>query len=112
MNKGRFHDKMDIQAVESKLNDVTVTAIPMSSVGSKSYLHQNQKSGSSASQHYASNSKSAKNQSQQYLTYQQNQLIQSAIQLVQQQQLQRQQQQLLENGVSIANGKFHMILRR
>lgn len=104
MNKGRFYDEMDIQAVESKLNDVTVTAIPMSAL--KQHHHNN-----SASQHYnstsSSSSKSYKNQSNvntntKYLTqYQQNQLIQSAIQLVQQQQLQQQQRQLLENGVTI-----------
>ncbi|XP_031619019.1 probable serine/threonine-protein kinase yakA [Contarinia nasturtii] len=92
MNKGRFYDEMDIQAVESKLNDVTVTAIPMANVASKQqYGHHH--SNSNSSSHYGS-SKSNKNQNNQYLTYQQNQLIQSAIQLVQQQQqLQQHQQQ-------------------
>lgn len=41
MNKNRMIlDEMDIQAVESKLNDVTVTAIPMSSVTMKQQQQQ------------------------------------------------------------------------
>lgn len=87
MNKGRgIYDELDIsKAVESKLNDVTVTAIPMASKPKNSY-HQN--SAPSAA-HYSS-----KNQAnQQYLSYQQNQLIQSAIQMVQQQQQLQQRQQ-------------------
>lgn len=66
---------MDIQAVESKLNDVTVTAIPMSSV---------------KQQQAANNSKYA---STSHMSYAQQNLIQSAIQLAQQQQMQQQQQQ-------------------
>lgn len=96
MNKSRFYDEMDIQAVESKLNDVTVTAIPMSSVPqSKQQQYGHHRSNSNSSSHYQS-SKSQKNQSNQYLTYQQNQLIQSAIQMVQQQQLQQQRQRQQE----------------
>lgn len=71
--------EMDIQAVESKLNDVTVTAIPMSSVAANKQSNSNhQKYGTSAN----------------HMSYaQQQNLIQSAIQLAQQQQLQQQQQQ-------------------
>lgn len=109
MNKSRCYDKMDIQAVESKLNDVTVTAIPMSSVGSKSYHHQNQKS-TSAHNYSSASIKSQKNQSQQqYLNYQQNQLVQTAIELIKHKQLQQQRQQLLENGVSINSSRFKII---
>lgn len=87
-------DEMDIQAVESKLNDVTVTAIPMSSVSLK---QQNA---------------AAQQKSNQYMNYHQqnSQLIQSAIQLHQQQQLQQQQQQinrlLADTGASLTPNSF------
>lgn len=86
MNKNRMIlDEMDIQAVESKLNDVTVTAIPMSSVTMK------QQNNASQQKHSASN---------QYMNYNQQQttLIQSAIQLAQQQQQQQQREQVSLNG--------------
>lgn len=71
-------DEMDIQAVESKLNDVTVTAIPMSSVATKQQSNSNHPN-------YTTSTKQ--------MSYaQQQNLIQSAFQLAQQQQVQQQQQ--------------------
>lgn len=83
MNKSRFWDGMDIHAVESKLNDVT--AIPKSRMSTtQKYGHQSNANASL---------QSTKPQKNQYTAHQQIQLLQSAIKMVQQQQLQQQLQQ-------------------